>query len=246
MEAPAPQGAPVNLIGPLNRIGERISAKKITALADGRYEIDFGTNLTGWLHLKFPPLKAGQLVRLHFADRIFPDGVHASPIGNIAVSGGSCVSFARTGGGHNLYQTYKQTSEFVSAGGAGEEFQHKFNYAGFRYVVVEGLDTAPRMEDATALLVESALADAGSFECSDPLLNRIHQVNRWTQRCLNLGGYYVDCPHRERMGYGDGQVALQGMMMNFDAANFYSKWVRDWRLALERKTRTSALHRAAL
>ena len=235
VEAPAPQGAPVNLVGPLNRIGERISAKTITALADGRYEIDFGTNLTGWLHMKFPPLKAGQLVRMHFADRIFPDGVHASPIGNIAVHGGSCVSFPRKGGGNNLYQTYRQTSEFVPAGGADEEFQHKFNYAGFRYVVVEGLGSAPRVEDATALLVESNLADAGSFECSDPLLNRIHQVNRWTQRCLNLGGYYVDCPHRERMGYGDGQVALQGMMMNFDVANFYSKWVRDWRLALERK-----------
>ena len=235
VEASAPQGPPVNHIGPLNRIGERIPAKNITTLADGRYEIDFGTNLTGWLHLKFPPLKAGQLVRLHFADRIFPDGVHASPIGNIAVRGGSCISLAREGGGHNLYQTYKQTSEFVSSGAAGEEFLHKFNYAGFRYVVVEGLDSAPRKEDATALLVESSLADAGSFECSDPMLNRIHQVNRWTQRCLNLGGYYVDCPHRERMGYGDGQVALQGMMMNFDAAKFYSKWARDWRLALERK-----------
>ncbi len=235
VETPAPPGPPVNLTGPLNRIGERIPARQITALAGGRYEIDFGTNLTGWLHLKFPPLKAGQLVRLHFADRIFPDGVHNSPIGNIAVKSGSCIPFARTDGGRNLYQTYKQTSEFVAAGVAGEEFQHKFNYAGFRYVVVEGLDTAPRKEDATALLVESSLPDAGSFECSDPLLNRIHQVNRWTQRCLNLGGYYVDCPHRERMGYGDGQVAIQGMMMNFDAANFYTKWVRDWRLALERK-----------
>ncbi len=234
-EAPAPQGPPVNFVGPLNRIGERIPAKQITALADGRYEIDFGTNLTGWLHLKFPPLKAGQLVRLHFADQIFPDTIHASPIGNIAVRGPSCLSFSRKGGGQNLYQTYQQTSEFVSAGVTGEEFQHKFNYAGFRYVVVEGLDTAPRKDDATALLVESSMADAGSFECSDPLLNRIHQVNRWTQRCLNLGGYYVDCPHRERMGYGDGQVALQGMMMNFDSANFYSKWLRDWRLALLRK-----------
>lgn len=235
VEVPALTGPPVTLMGPLNRIGERIPAKQITALAGGRYEIDFGTNLTGWLHLKFPPLKAGQLVRLHFADRIYPDGVHASPIGKIAVKGGSCVSFARTGGGRTLYQNYKQTSEFVSAGLPGEEFQHQFNYAGFRYVVVEGLDAAPRNEDATALLVESDLADAGAFECSDPLLNRIHQVNRWTQRCLNLGGYYVDCPHRERMGYGDGQVALQGMMMNFDSSNFYSKWLRDWRLALERK-----------
>ena len=75
---------------------------EIIPLAEGRHEIDFGTNLTGWLHLKFPLLKAGQVVRLHFADRVFPDGVHASPIGNIAVSGGSCVSFPRMGGGHNV------------------------------------------------------------------------------------------------------------------------------------------------
>jgi len=231
VDSPAPRGAPVNQIAPLNRIGARIPAREIIPLADGRHEIDFGNNLTGWLRLKFPRLKAGQVVRLHFADRVFPDGVQASPIGNIAVSGDSSVSFPRMGGGHNLYQTYHQISEFVSAGVPGEEFCHKFNYAGFRYVVIEGLDTAPRKEDATALLVESALADTGSFECSDPLINRIHQVNRWTLRCLNLGGYMVDCPHRERMGYGDGQVSLEGVMMNFDASRFYEKWVRDWRLA---------------
>ncbi len=230
VESPAPQGAPANQIAPLNRIGARIPARSVAALGDGRYEIDFGTDLTGWLRLRFARLRPGQVVRMHFADRVFADGVHTSPIGNIAV-GGSGVSFPRVGGGHNLYQTYHQTSEFVSAGGAGEEFRHRFNYAGFRYVVVEGLDAAPRKEDATALLVESALPDAGAFECSDPLINRIHQANRWTLRCLNLGGYMVDCPHRERMGYGDGQVSLEGMMMNFDASRFYEKWARDWRMA---------------
>jgi len=238
--APAPAGPPARHDAPLNRIGEVIPAKKVIPLAEGRYVIDFGTNLTGWLRLKFPQLPAGQLVRLHFADREFPDGIHASPIGNIAVSTNSCLSFPRAGGGNTLYQIYNQTSEFVSAGGANEEFVHKFNYAGFRYVVVEGLPAAPSLADATALLVESDLPDAGAFECSDPLLNRIHQVNRWTQRCLNLGSYYVDCPHRERMGYGDGQVALQGMMMNFNAAHFYTKWAQDWRFALEKKNESLA------
>jgi alpha-L-rhamnosidase len=231
VEAPAPQGTALNHAVPLNRIGERIAAKEISPLADGRYEIDFGTNLTGWLRLKFPQLKTGQVVRLHFADRVFPGGVQSTPIGNITISEISCTAFPRNGGGHNLYQTYNQVSEFVSAGVPGEEFCNKFNYAGFRHVVVEGLNAAPRKEDATALLVETALPDAGAFECSDPLINRIHQANRWTLRCLNLGGYIVDCPHRERMGYGDGQVSLEGMMMNFDASRFYEKWGRDWRLA---------------
>jgi len=231
VEAAAPQGAALNHTVPLNRIGERLAAKEIIPLADGRYEIDFGTNLTGWLRLKFPQLKAGQVVRMHFADRVFPGGVQATPIGNITISEISCTAFPRNGGERNLYQTYNQVSEFVSAGAPGEEFCHKFNYAGFRHVVVEGLNVPPRKEDATALLVETALPDAGAFECSDELINRIHQANRWTLRCLNLGGYIVDCPHRERMGYGDGQVSLEGMMMNFDASRFYEKWVRDWRLA---------------
>lgn len=232
-EASAPAGAGVWHSAPANRIGERITPVSITLLAEGRYEIDFGRNLSGWLRLKMPGLPAGRLVRMHFADRLFPEGVQASPIGNIAISEQSCVKFDRIGGGHNSYQTYRQTSEFVSGGKQGEVFENKFNYAGFRYVVVEGLDRAPAKEESVALLVESALSDAGSFECSDQLLNRIHTVNRWTQRCLNLGSYYVDCPTRERMGYGDGQVAIHGMMMNFDAASFYVKWAQDWRLGLE-------------
>ena len=54
-------------------------------------------------------------------------------------------------------------------------------------------------------------------------------MNRWTQRCLNLGGYYVDCPTRERWGYGDGQVAAEGFLSNFRADGFYRKWTGDWR-----------------
>ena len=80
------------------------------------------------------------------------------------------------------------------------------------------------------MLVDSDLEAAGSFECSNDLLNRIHSANQWTQRCLDLGGYYVDCPHRERMGYGDGQVAAEGFMTNFRADGFYRKWLADWRL----------------
>jgi alpha-L-rhamnosidase len=47
---------------------------------------------------------------------------------------------------------------------------------------------------------------------------------------LNLGGYFVDCPTRERRGYGDGQVAVEGFMSNFGSSEFYRKWIRDWRL----------------
>jgi alpha-L-rhamnosidase len=203
VETSAPKGQAVAQQAPLNRIGKEIPAVAVTDIGGGKIEIDFGTALTGWLRLKMPALKAGTVVKMTFADVRRKKGD---------------------------YQHFKQFSEFVSAGGVGEVFQHKFNYAGFRYVIVEGLPSAPAKEDAVALLIESDLETAGSFECSNELFNRIHRVNQWTQRCLNLGGYYVDCPHRERMGYGDGQVATEGFMTSFHAYGYYRKWLFDWRL----------------
>ena len=51
---------------------------------------------------------------------------------------------------------------------------------------------------------------------------------RWTYRCLNLAGQTVDCPHRERLGYGDGQTIMDTGLFNFDAASLYAKWSRNW------------------
>ena len=203
VEASAPKGEAVAQQAPLNRIGKEIPAVAVTDIGAGKLEIDFGTALTGWLRLKMPTLKAGNVVKMTFADVRRKKGD---------------------------YQHFSQVSEFVSAGGVGEVFQHKFNYAGFRYVVVEGLPVPPAKEDAVAMLVESDLESAGAFECSNELFNRISRVNQWTQRSLNLGGYYVDCPHRERMGYGDGQVATEGFMTSFNAYGYYRKWLCDWRL----------------
>ena len=108
------------------------------------------------------------------------------------------------------------------------DIDNNVHHAGtFRVADALVLD-AQEVEDVVALLVESALAGAGSLECSDPLINRIHQVNRWTLRCLDLGGYMVDCPHRERFGYGGDMVAASEMaILNFDMARFYAKAVQD-------------------
>jgi len=86
------------------------------------------------------------------------------------------------------YQTYNQYTEFTSAGKPGEQFSNKFNYNGFRYVIVESLPAKPAPGDAEALFIESDLEPAGSFECSNDLFNRIQRVNLWALRYLNLGG----------------------------------------------------------
>ena len=225
-EIAAPGGVVAAQSCPPNRIGQTIPLAACTAMGTNTWELDFGTNLTGWLRLRLPPLKSGQQVVMHYADKRFqtPEG-DKTPAGNIGVTS---LWKLKTDRGEVGYQTFNQTDEFVSAGKPGEQFCSKFNYHGFRYVVIEGLPCRPAPGDAEALLIESDLEPAGGFECSNALFNRIHQVNLWTLRCLNLGGYMVDCPHRERLGYGDGQVSIETSIMNRNMAAFYGKWSVDW------------------
>jgi alpha-L-rhamnosidase len=222
-----------------NRITKVIPAVACVALDDHTYEFDFGTNLSGWFHLRLPQLEAGKTVTMHFADKRFQSHEgDDTPAGKIKPAGEpKKIPTAR---GPAYYQTNNQRTEFISAGKPGEEFCNKFNYEGFRYVIVQGLPVKPAIGDAEALFIESDLEPVGSFACSNELLNRIHQVNLWTIRCLNLGGYMVDCPHRERMGYGDGQNGIDSHVMNLDASAFYAKWAIDWLDAQDPVTGKSA------
>ena len=221
---------------PPNRIGRRLPAVKCDEWGKGRwYVLDFGTNLSGWLRMRMPAMPAGQTVRIHYADAIYASAEpEDTPAGKLAVT--MSDKLFEYDGGKARAQTHNHVDEFISAGRAGEEFCSKFNYHGFRYAIIEGLPAKPSLDDAEALLIESDLAQAGSFACSDELLNRIYQFNMWTLRCLDLGGYLVDCPHRERVGYGDGQVSIESCLMNFWMPNFYQKWLDDWLDAQDPKT----------
>ncbi len=212
---------------PPNRITKVIPMVTCTALGKDAWELDFGTNLTGWMRLRLPQLKAGHQVTIRFADKRMQtiDG-EETPAGHVKSPPG--ILKIKTPAGPIGYHSYGQESKFTSAGKPGEVFCNKFNYAGFRYAIVQGLPSKPASGDAEALFIESELNPAGTFECSNDLLNRIHKVNMWTVRCLNLGGYMVDCPHRERLGYGDGQNSIETQIMNLDSAAFYTKWVDDW------------------
>ncbi len=171
-------------------------------------------------------LDAGQKVVMRFADKRFPSPAgDKTPAGDIRSSAKWTI---KTDVGEVAYQTFKQIDEFISAGKTGEEFFSKFNYHGFRYVIVEGLPKAPQTGDAEALLIESDLKYAGDFERSKDLFNRIHNANVWTMRSLNLGGYMVDCPHREWLVYGDGQLGVESLVMSSHAPAFYAKWSEDW------------------
>jgi alpha-L-rhamnosidase len=171
-----------------------------SALGQGRHELDFGRNLTGWLRLRLRGLAAGDEIVIRYYDK--------KPF--------------------TPMQNYAQLDRFISAGRPEEEFRSKFNYHGFRWAVIEGLPAAPRLEDAEAEVLAADWETAGSFECSNERFNRMHEVNLWTIRMLSQSGFISDCPHRERLGYGDGQVSIESCAMNFQMQPFYDKWAQDW------------------
>lgn len=175
-----------------------IPAVKCEDLGKGIYRIDFGTQLTGWMKLRLRGLTAGQTVTMQYSEKI------------------------------KEAMSYRHSDQFVSAGKPEEEFCSKFNYHGFRWVTIEGLSKAPQITDAEGQLIGTDFKTAGSFESSSDLLNRMHAVNLYTIHNLSQSGFLSDCPHRERLGYGDGQVSIESCIMNFEMQPFYDKWATDW------------------
>ena len=182
-------------------------------LDDTTVIVDFGTNLTGILKVNFHNLFPGQKITIHYADL---DGRASEEAWRVIM-------------GHKGFTTYNQRDEFISAGKKDEQFHNVFNYHGFRYALIEGLNYMPHKEDMVAIPLETEVPETGSFSCSNDLYNRIHKMVRWTYRALNLGGQTVDCPHRERVGYGgDGLTIIDVGCYNFDASTLYSKWSENW------------------
>jgi alpha-L-rhamnosidase len=125
---------------------------------------------------------------------------------------------------HKLHSAYR-----IGPDGRGT-FRNRFNYGSGRWILIKGLGYKPALEDIRGYLVRTDYRRAGRFECSNKLLNDIYNLVLWTFENLSLGGYVVDCPQRERMGYGgDAHPTTQTAMNNYDLGAFYTKWSQDWR-----------------
>ncbi len=116
----------------------------------------------------------------------------------------------------------------------GEEgkgtFKNRFNYSSGRWITIKGLKTKPALSDIKGWMVRTNFSTATKFESSDPLQNWIYNTVNWTFENLSLGGYVVDCPQRERLGYGgDAHATCETGMLNYELGAFYTKWMEDWR-----------------
>ena len=187
----------------LNKKIKSFHPVKVLKDEDGWYIYDMGTNFVGFTEVKMPLVADGQQVELHYDDYFLTDSV---------------------GFREGLYTDY-----YIGNGQKGGSFSSKFNYKGYRYLKIIGLAEALPLQDITASTVRTNYSGKATFACSDEDMNAIYNMVHNTLENLSLGGYIVDCPQIERLGYGgDGNASAVTAQTFFNLAPLYMNWIQAW------------------
>ena len=185
---------------------EEMAAKTVREHQPGVFIYDLGQNISGVIRLKVKG-KAGDKVTIRHAEMLHNDG-------RLSTENLRCA---------RAVDTY-----ILKGDPAGEMWTPEFTYHGFQYVELTGFPGTPGLDAVTGIVIHSDTPMHGSFESSDPMLNKLYQNMVWTQRA-NFFEMPTDCPQRdERMGWtGDAQIYVRAATFNADIASFYTKWLRD-------------------
>lgn len=203
--AEAPYGKLTPQPNPNIAIQDFVKPVSIKSLSEGRYILDMGQNMVGWLQVK-ARMSAGDTLKMRFAETLQENG--------------------------ELYTENLRTAkarDYYIAGDDREFVWHPlFVYHGFRFVEVSGLSYEPSLEDFEGQVIYDKMATTGHFECSDPVINQVYKNAFWGIRG-NYRGMPTDCPQRdERMGWlGDRATGCYGESWIFDNHALYSKWLDD-------------------
>ena len=127
-----------------------------------------------------------------------------------------------------LCNNFSGENFYTFKGEGSESYAARFNWFVFSGVEITNWPGELRAEQITAEVVHTDIDESATFETSNSLFNQINKIWRRSQTDNMHGGVASDCPHRERSPYtGDGQVSSVMVMHNFDARNFYQKWIQD-------------------
>jgi len=172
------------------------------------FVFDLGQNIAGWVKLKVDGPE-GTMIKLRFAEQIHPDGM-IDPSSSRAA---------------------RQEDHYILKGVGHEVYEPRFTYHGFQYIEVTGYPGKPGLETIEGQFAQTAIAPAGSFTCSNDLINLIHLCTVQSQRCnVQMGVPTDDTQRPERQGWGgDALMTAQEAMLNMNIQRVYSKWYRDFR-----------------
>ncbi|MFC2145061.1 family 78 glycoside hydrolase catalytic domain [Actinomycetota bacterium] len=182
-----------------------LKAKKIKSLKTGIQIFDMGKNMVGVVRLKVKGPE-GTKITIRHGEILNPDGTLYT---------------------ENL-RSARATDTYIFRGEGEEIFEPRFTFHGFRYVEITGIPYDLDADDITGIVISSANKPAGSFKCSNELVNDILDCVLWSIYG-NFLEVATDCPQRdERLGWGlDGPLFMRAASYLGDMASFINKWVAD-------------------
>jgi alpha-L-rhamnosidase len=191
---------------PIRRIAE-LKTVELYQSSPGVNVFNLGQNMVGWVRLKVTAPR-GTRITIKFGEWLNDD--RSVYRGNL--------------------RTAKATDTYICKGGGEEVFEPHFTFHGFQYVelVCDNDAVVFEADSITGIVLCTDMERTGSFECSDPLINRLQQNIVWGQRG-NFLDVPTDCPQRdERVGWtGDAQVFVGASAFNYNVETFFEKWLCD-------------------
>lgn len=212
----------IHYLSSADREGARNIAKR--DITPGAFVLDMGQNMSGIPEIKVCG-RAGQTVTIFVSETITPEG--------------AC----------NQRQTGRQHYYTYTLKGDGEEtWRPRFAYYGFRYMQVEGAKLSaelqqriasdgtiqeaadgetPVITDINACFVHNSAATVSTFECSNTLVNKTHELIDKATRS-NMQSVFTDCPHREKLGWLEQDwLNGPGLFMNYDLTGFAAQTMQN-------------------
>jgi alpha-L-rhamnosidase len=198
----------------------------------------------GWEYAVLRKAPAGELVAQTFyadkvTERIQPVSIKKIENGNylvdfgVEISGWVRLNQVEAPAGHKIEisfngNQYSGDNSYIFKGQGPESYAPRFNWFVFSGVEIKNWPGELKPEQLTAEAVNTEVQVSANFQTSNELFNDINKIWRRSQIDNMHGGVASDCPHRERSPYtGDAQVACATVMHNYDAQNFYYKWMKD-------------------
>ncbi|WP_299062786.1 family 78 glycoside hydrolase catalytic domain [uncultured Polaribacter sp.] len=185
----------------------QVKFKKINPIAidkndNGTFRVDMGENYTGFFEMDLYKGVAGDSILFEISDRL------------------------------EVESNWKQKSKYIYGKSGKGKFKNRFNVGAGRWITIYGLKYKPKLEDIKGYVVTNNRKQISSFTSSNNQLNKIYQTNLNTYLANTLDGILVDCPHRERRGWGEVTVAAMygDALPNFESGAYmdqYLQYTRD-------------------
>ena len=207
-DATPPKGAFRECLCEPIREFESYKPVRVLQNAAGAHVFDIGQNISGYIRLKIRQA-SGDVITIRYAEDIHEDATLKDNRMRVHYKDGSPF----------------QTDRFI-CNGESFTWSPMFCYHGFRYIEITGL-SSPDSAEIAGVFVHQAVRPLSGFTCANKRLEKLFEIGQ-KATLSNLFYMPTDCPTREKLGWAnDAQASAEQMLINFDIARLFKKWLQD-------------------